>query len=82
MFTYNSDRNAIDIEDANKCNLCEECTKITERVMKLPGAVKIGELPNRFVFTLESTGAISPKKIVTMALKVLKRKLKTLEEFF
>ena len=75
-------RQAIDIEDSNKCNLCDECVKITERVMKLPGAVKIDEVTNKFIFTLETTGAINPPKIVLTALKVLKRKLTTLKDFF
>ena len=75
-------RQSIDIEDSDKCNLCEECVKISERVMKLPNAVKIDETTSKFTFTLESTGAIKPKKIVLTALKVLKGKLTTLRNIF
>ena len=82
VFGFNEMRQAIDIEDMNACNLCEECTKVTERVMKLPGAVSIGERTDKFIFTLESTGAIDPAKIVLTALKVLKNKLTNLKDYF
>ena len=82
VFNFSQMRQAIDIEDSDKCNLCEECTKVSERIMKLPGAVSIGEVQNKFVFTIESTGAISPVKIMLIALKVLKHKLTTLKNFF
>ena len=40
----------------------------------------MGERDDKFVFTVESTGVLSPEDIVSRALTILKEKLSTLAE--
>jgi DNA-directed RNA polymerase alpha subunit len=40
----------------------------------------VGERDDKFVFTVESTGVLSPEDIVSRALTILKEKLSTLAE--
>ena len=70
---------AVEIEDANKCNLCEECLKYTKD-QGLERAIRIDEKENKFIFTVESTGALSPEDIVLKACRILTQKLKTLKD--
>ena len=43
-------------------------------------AVSIGERDDKFIYTVESTGAIPPEEIVRQAFKVLKSKLASLRD--
>jgi len=68
----------MDIEDLNNCNLCGECVdfflydKIEKKV------IRPSEDETRFIFTVESTGALEPEVIVMEALKILKQKVNSL----
>lgn len=70
VFQYNAMLQAIDIEDMDACTLCNECNKYAVE-QKLPGAVKISENQDKFIFTVESTGALAPSRIVLKAIQVL-----------
>ena len=71
-------RQAIDIEDLNACNLCNECNLYaTEQGLK--GAINLDECEDKFVFTVEATGAMRPQLIVMKAITVLKKKLNDLQ---
>lgn len=53
--------------DCTLCRLCEaSCPK---------GAIRVGYLQDEFILTIESTGALSPKRILLEAVKVLNSKL-------
>ena len=69
----------VEIEDVNACNLCNECIKYTKDI-NVNNAIRIDESENKFIFTVESTGALPPEDIVIKALKVLSQKLKTIQE--
>ena len=79
----------MEIEDADKCNLCNECVKyISDDLghMKLDHdtkqkTIRIDEVQNKFIFTVEATGALPPERIVADAIKILKDKLKTLKDY-
>ena len=62
-----------------KCNLCNECVKYTNE-KKLEKAIRIDENERKFLFTVESTGALPPASIVLKALRELKQKLGMLKE--
>lgn len=49
----------MEIEDANKCNLCNECVKYSQE-QGLERAIRIDEKEDKFIFTVEATGALSP----------------------
>lgn len=74
VFSFDTMRQAVDIEDINKCNLCNECNKYAIEAGH-PNVIKIDEIQNRFIFTVESTGALTPQHIVREAIQVLKQKL-------
>jgi DNA-directed RNA polymerase II subunit RPB3 len=70
VFSFNNQRKIVDVENADNCSLCQECTKYTQEC-GLDKAVKIGENDFKFVFTVEATGAIPPEEIVITAMKIL-----------
>ena len=62
----------IDIQKFESCKRCREL---------IPRETIIDSLkPDEFLFTVESTGALPPKRIVTEAAKILKQKLAALTE--
>ena len=85
VYSYNGLTRAVEIEDADKCNLCNECVKyVTEDLAehKLGNtAIRIDEVQSKFIFTVEATGALPPERIVIDALHILKDKLKTLKDY-
>lgn len=93
VYSYNAIRQSVDIEDANKCNLCNECVKYVTVDLNLKEnpeykdvninwekMIRVDEKDNKFYFTVESTGALSPEDIVLKAFSVLKQKLSLLKE--
>jgi DNA-directed RNA polymerase alpha subunit len=79
VYRFNELRNAVEIEDADKCVLCIECLRYTQ-TQGLERAVKISERDDKFVFTVESTGVLPPEDIVRRAFIILSHKLKTLSD--
>ena len=69
VYKYDAMRQAVDIEELNfnKCNLCDECNKYaTEKGQS--GSVRLDEREDKFIFEVESTGAIKPENIVLKAI--------------
>ncbi|NHJ02253.1 MAG: DNA-directed RNA polymerase subunit D [Candidatus Heimdallarchaeota archaeon] len=69
-------RDIIKIEDdeikavnVENCSLCNQCVDTCEL-----DAVSVSTKPNEFIFKVESTGALSVKRILTESLKLLKDK--------
>ena len=69
----------MEIENADKCNLCNECVKYTQELGH-ERAITITETEDRFEYTIESTGSLPPEDIVLKAFTVLKQKLSMLKE--
>mmetsp|Transcript_5686 Transcript_5686/g.7625 ORF Transcript_5686/g.7625 Transcript_5686/m.7625 type:complete len:100 (+) Transcript_5686:803-1102(+) len=67
VFSYDSMRQAVDIEDFNACNLCDECNKYATEQGQL-GSVRLDEREEKFIFEVESTGALKPAHIVLKAI--------------
>ncbi len=59
------------IRNINDCTLCQDCAEACQKVK----AVKVSWDETAFVFGLESTGVLSPERIMREALNVLDRKL-------
>jgi len=76
VFTYNE--KVMEEPKAEKCIFCNECKKKAETLGK-PDLVDIHAKPESFVFTVETTGALSPSEVVISAIQVLKDKLTTLQ---
>jgi len=66
----------IEIQNLEACNLCQDCVAAcTEK----PPAIKIGWEENTFIFSLESTGALTPERIMSEAVKTLDKQIKEFE---
>jgi len=79
VYTFEPDNiKKVKIEDAMKCTFCNECKKKADDLGK-PDLVTISAKPDRFVFTVETTGALRPEEVVQSALNVLKLKLGALQ---
>lgn len=79
VYRFNELRNAVEIEDADRCVLCIECLRYSQ-AQGLDRAVKISERDDKFIFTVESTGVLAPEDIVQRALVILSGKLKMLAD--
>ena len=75
VFNYNDLKQQVEIENADKCNLCTECSKYCEEELDLTKAVFIGENDQKYNFIVESTGALPPKDIVKRAFAILRTKI-------
>lgn len=65
--------NEIEIRNIENCTLCQDCV---DACKKTPNAVKVTWDENSFIFNLESTGALSPERILREGLNILDGKLK------
>jgi len=79
VYKFNEQRKMIEIENADKCNLCQECVKYSQD-LGIERGVRIAEKDYKFIFTVESTGALEPELIVLKAMKILQTKLNSLQE--
>jgi DNA-directed RNA polymerase II subunit RPB3 len=70
---------SIQIEDSFRCVYCKECERMAATV-GVAEAVRVHQRQDRFIFTVESTGAHKPEAIVSMALDALQQKLLTVKQ--
>jgi DNA-directed RNA polymerase II subunit RPB3 len=79
VFSYDKQSEQIVIEDAKKANNIDEIKKIGMIISKKMGfienIVSCSFVPERFIFTIETSGALAPAQIVDSALSVLVKKL-------
>jgi DNA-directed RNA polymerase subunit D len=68
--------NKIEVKNLVACTLCQDCV---EACPQDPRAIKVGWEENTFIFSLESTGALPPERIVAEAVKTLDKQLKEFE---
>ncbi|MGC9345308.1 MAG: DNA-directed RNA polymerase subunit D [Candidatus Bathyarchaeales archaeon] len=65
--------NKIEVRDLIVCTLCQDCMDVCPQN---PPAIDVSWDENTFIFNLESTGALPPKRIMTEAIKILDKRLK------
>jgi DNA-directed RNA polymerase subunit D len=68
--------NKIEIRDLMACILCQDCVKACPQDSP---AIQVSGDDTTFIFNVESTGALTPERIVTEAVKVLDARMKELE---
>jgi len=78
VYTYDDKAGKIDIEDVYLCTYCEECTK-KAHLFGAPDLVTVKPKLDRFLFNVESTGALAPAEIVLAAIRELREKLSKLQ---
>lgn len=69
------EKDKLKIIDIQKFESCKRCRELVSREQ-----IMANLKPDEFLFTVESTGALSPKRIVSEAVKILKQKLAELNE--
>jgi len=74
VYRYADVTGKVEIEDANLCTYCEECTKRAQQ-FGIPDLVSVKPKLDRFLFSVESTGALAPADIVLAAIRELREKL-------
>jgi DNA-directed RNA polymerase II subunit RPB3 len=77
VFAYDSQTRQLGIAQ-ELCMFCEECVKKAEHFDK-PDMVNISTTEDSFIFTVETSGALTPEAIVSTALSVLQDKLSIVE---
>ena len=82
VFKYDENMNTLDIEDALKCNICNECVKLVEKEMGQERAIKISESESTYEYTVETTGSLAPEQVVSTALSVLREKIMRVRDNF
>ena len=81
VFGINRNTDELQIENNNRCMFCEECLKKAETYKpEWERLVKLGMRQDKFIFNVETTGALRPEEIVKSALNVLKKKLDEVRE--
>jgi len=60
----------ITTQNTLECSLCEACMKVCE-----PDAIRIESKSGSFLFTVESSGALPPEKIIEVATDIMKERI-------
>lgn len=84
-----NEEDQIEISRLNKCMFCEECVRkgevlITKSASALlnihDNFVRISQLKDRFIFKVESSGALKPESIVMKAFTILMKKVDDIKQ--
>lgn len=81
VFALDERTGKVSVEKRMQCMYCDECVKLGEtwkQSVQDDNVVSVGTEPNRFIFSVETTGALKPEDVVFDALNVLDTKLQHL----
>ena len=79
VFKMDNENGSIEVIKLMDCNFCDECKlKIEELGGNPRNVIQIQPKPKNFYFIVESTGALTPEKIVLEGFKSLKEKLNSI----
>ena len=83
VFQIDETSKAIYIDRAADCIFCKECIFLLEDYRRAPEdklGVEIKHSTNKFTFTVETTGSLTPKEVFKEALKALNDKMLRLRQ--
>jgi DNA-directed RNA polymerase subunit D len=69
---YTMKENKVEVRDLLACNLCMDCV---EACPQKPPAIQVTWEKNAFIMNIESTGVLSPERIIKEATKILDQQL-------
>lgn len=69
-----SSQGRLEVAEAAACIFCDECVVASEKIGH-HDLVEVSAQPQRFIFTVESTGAMEPHQIVQRAIARIQTKL-------
>jgi len=84
-----NDEEMLEVAKLSKCMFCEECVRkgellITKTANTIVNThdnfVRISQLKDRFIFKVESSGALKPESIVSKAFAILIKKLDDIKQ--
>jgi DNA-directed RNA polymerase II subunit RPB3 len=85
---FNLNEETIEIVKPGKCMFCDECVRKGEALVtkssiailnSLDNVVRITQLKDRFIFKVESSGALKPESILTKAFNLICAKLEDIK---
>jgi len=79
VFRHRPESGQLDIEDLEACIQCMECVKKVNSFKKGERIIVVGVEPNKFVFTIETSGSLAPEEIVKRAIFELRKKIEHLK---
>ncbi|EQC33686.1 RNA polymerase Rpb3/Rpb11 dimerization domain-containing protein [Saprolegnia diclina VS20] len=82
VFEIDDTYDQIQVEDHMRCMYCDECVKLAESYLENPeddAAVTVTMTPDKFIFSVETTGQLKPEEVVICALDIIKDKLSSLK---
>lgn len=72
VYKINEFKQEVEIENADNCSLCQECTKFAHDICGLPNrSVIVRENDAKFFFIVEGTGAMPPEEVVLRSIRLL-----------
>ena len=74
VFSYDEETGRVDVDAESDCIFCDECVITAENIQQI-GLVHISTAPQRFLFSVETTGALSPEKVVKDGIEILTKKM-------
>lgn len=84
VFSYDDITKAVKVASAESCIFCKECIYTTEEYRKAPEdhlAVSIQHSSDKFTFTVETTGSMTPRDVVKESIFQLTEKVQKLQKF-
>ncbi|CAK4084305.1 unnamed protein product [Aphanomyces euteiches] len=82
VFEIDDTYDTIQVEDHMRCMYCDECVKLANSYRDNPeddSAVTVSATPDKFIFSVETTGQLKPEEVVIWALDIIKDKLAALK---
>ncbi|OHT00947.1 DNA-directed RNA polymerase II subunit rpb3 [Tritrichomonas foetus] len=78
----NSEEEPVAVINPSNCTFCRQCQEYLENegIPDPEGKVVIDQVPDKYIFKVESTGALPPETIVIRGFDILKQKLMNLKE--
>jgi DNA-directed RNA polymerase II subunit RPB3 len=80
VYSLNEQTEEVEVDNHMACVFCDECVKTADAWKLDEPFVKITQKVGKYIFSVETTGALKPEEVVKHALTSMKRKLDAVKE--